>query len=108
MSNDDDWANQVRSAIVRAGERAWQLPMDRDFEEALKSNVADCKNAPGVRYGGSITGAKFLEQFVGGIPWVHLDIAGPAWVEKESPAKDAGGTGAYVRSLVELAQGYSN
>jgi leucyl aminopeptidase len=107
MSNNDAWANQVRSAIVRAGERAWQLPMDRDFEEALKSNVADCKNAPGIRYGGSITGGKFLEQFVAGIPWAHLDIAGPAWAEKESPAKDAGGTGAYVRSLIELAHEYS-
>ncbi len=106
MSNNNDWAGQVRSAILGAGERAWQLPMDRDFEEALKSNVADCKNAPGVRYGGSITGAKFLEQFVAAIPWVHLDIAGPAWAEKESPAKDPGGTGAYVRSLIELAHGY--
>jgi leucyl aminopeptidase len=106
MSNDDAWANRVRSAIVAAGERAWQLPMDRDFEEALKSNVADCKNAPGVRYGGAITGGKFLEQFVNKVPWAHLDIAGPAWADEESPAKDAGGTGAYVRSLIELAHQY--
>ncbi len=106
MSNDDAWANRVRSAITNAGERAWQLPMDRDFEEALKSNVADCKNAPGVRYGGAITGAKFLEQFVNKIPWVHLDIAGPAWADEESATRDAGGTGAYVRSLIELASQY--
>lgn len=106
MSNEDEWANRVRSAVLAAGERAWQLPMDADFDEALKSNVADCKNHPGVRYGGAITGAKFLEQFVQGIPWVHLDIAGPAWAERESPAKDAGGTGAYVRSLIELAHQY--
>ncbi|MCE9530019.1 MAG: leucyl aminopeptidase [Planctomycetes bacterium] len=107
MSNDDGWAGKVLGAIRQSGERAWQLPMDRDFEEALKSNVADCKNAPGVRYGGSITGGKFLEQFVNKIPWVHLDIAGPAWAEKESAAKDAGGTGAYVRSLIELAHVYA-
>ncbi len=108
MSNNDNWASDVQSAITRAGERAWQLPMDADFEEALKSKVADCKNAPGVRYGGAITGGKFLQQFVGDIPWVHLDIAGPAWTEKESAAKDAGGTGAYVRSLIELAHAYAN
>ena len=103
MSNNDAWSEQVRTAIAHAGERAWPLPMDKDFEEFLKSNVADCKNAPGVRYGGSITAAKFLEQFVDKIPWVHLDIAGPAWADHESPAKDCGGTGAYVRSLIELA-----
>ena len=80
--------------------------MDADFEEALKSNVADCKNAPGVRYGGAITGGKFLEQFVGKVPWVHLDIAGPAWADRDSAARDAGGTGAYVRSLIELAYAY--
>jgi leucyl aminopeptidase len=106
MSNDDAWAGQVRAAVLAAGERAWQLPMDADFDQALISNVADCKNAPGVRYGGAITGGKFLEQFVNKIPWVHLDIAGPSWAEKESPSKDAGGTGAYVRSLIHLALEY--
>jgi leucyl aminopeptidase len=107
MSNDDVWAGRVRRAILDAGERAWQLPMDADFEEALQSNVADYKNAPGVRFGGAITGGKFLEQFVNKIPWVHLDIAGPAWADKESTSKDAGGTGAYVRSLIELALQYA-
>jgi leucyl aminopeptidase len=108
MSNDNAWAADVLSAITRAGERAWQLPMDEDFDEALKSKVADCKNAPGTRYGGAITGAKFLQQFVNDIPWVHLDIAGPAWAEDESAAKDSGGTGAYVRGLIELAHSYSS
>lgn len=107
MSNDNDWAGNVLAAITRAGERAWQLPMDEDFDEALKSKVADCKNAPGVRYGGAITGGKFLQQFVNGIPWVHLDIAGPAWADKDSAAKDSGGTGAYVRGLIELAHAYT-
>lgn len=108
MSNNDKWASEVQDAIARAGERAWRLPMDDDFNEALKSKVADCKNAPPNRYGGAITGGKFLQQFVNDIPWVHLDIAGPAWVEKESAAKDAGGTGAYVRGLIELASAYSS
>jgi len=106
MDNQNEWGTRVLEAIRAAGERAWPLPMDKDFEEALQSKVADFKNAPGVRYGGAITGGKFLEQFVNGIPWVHLDIAGPAWAEKDSASKDSGGTGAYVRSLIELACRY--
>ena len=108
MGNDDAWSADVLAAITRAGERAWQLPMDDDFEEALKSKVADCKNAAGHRYGGATNGAKFLQQFVNDIPWVHLDIAGPAWAERDSAIKDAGGTGAYVRGLIELAHAYGS
>jgi leucyl aminopeptidase len=106
MTNDDAWGERVRTAITRAGERAWPLPMDADFEELLKSPVADWKNVPPSRYGGAIAAGKFLQQFVAGAPWVHLDIAGPAWVEHEGPARDPGGTGAFVRSLVELAATY--
>jgi leucyl aminopeptidase len=77
--------------------------MDSDFDALLKSNVADIKNVSGSRYGGATIGAKFLQPFVNDVPWVHLDIAGPAWNDHETPMCDAGGTGAYVRSLVELA-----
>ena len=98
MSNDEVWARRVREAVTRAGERAWALPMDADFEELLKSKVADLKNAPPSRYGGAIAGGKFLEQFVAEVPWVHLDIAGPAWADHDGPTRDAGGTGAFVRS----------
>jgi leucyl aminopeptidase len=76
------------------------------YEEALKSNVADLKNAPGNRFGGAITAAKFLEQFVSGRPWAHLDIAGPAWADKETAVQDAGGTGYGVRTMIELAMQY--
>ena len=103
MGNDEAWTGEVLSAAKRAGERAWPLPLWPIYEEALKSNVADLKNAPGNRYGGAITAAKFLEQFAGGKPWAHLDIAGPAWVERETATQDAGGTGYGVRTLVELA-----
>jgi leucyl aminopeptidase len=106
MGNDDSWTGSVLAAAHRAGERAWQLPLWPLYEEALKSNVADLKNAPGSRYGGAINAAKFLEQFVDGRPWVHLDIAGPAWTEKESATLDAGGTGYGVRTMVELAMRY--
>jgi leucyl aminopeptidase len=106
MSNNEPWAERVLAAAQRAGEKAWPLPMFPHYGELIKSTVADIKNTGGTRYGGAITAAKFLEEFVGGVPWAHLDIAGPAWAEHESPAQDAGGTGCFVRTLVELAQGY--
>jgi leucyl aminopeptidase len=106
MTNDAAWGERVRGAALRVGERAWPLPMDPDFDELLKSKVADLKNVPPNRYGGAIAGGKFLEQFVGGVPWVHLDIAGPAWADHDTATRDAGGTGAFVRSLVELAATY--
>jgi leucyl aminopeptidase len=106
MGNDQNWTDAVSAAANRAGERAWQLPLWPIYEEALKSNVADLKNAPGTRYGGAINAAKFLEQFVAGKPWAHLDIAGPAWVEREIATHDAGGTGFGVRTMIELAMAY--
>jgi leucyl aminopeptidase len=108
MTNNDAWGQRVRNAATRAGERAWPLPMDADFGDLLKSRVADLKNVPPSRYGGAIAGGKFLQQFVGDTPWVHLDIAGPAWAEHEAPARDPGGTGAFVRTLIELAVNYGD
>jgi leucyl aminopeptidase len=108
MTNNTVWGERIRAAALRSGERVWPLPMDADFENMLKSNVADLKNIPPSRYGGAIAGGKFLEQFVDGRPWVHLDIAGPAWADHESATRDPGGTGAFVRTLIELAATYSN
>ncbi|MBV9122515.1 MAG: leucyl aminopeptidase, partial [Planctomycetes bacterium] len=108
MSNHPSWSDQVLSATARAGERAWPLPMFPLYDPLIKSHVADMKNTGGTRYGGAITAAKLLEQFVGQVPWAHLDIAGPAWAEDESPTRDPGGTGSFVRTLVELARGYSS
>jgi leucyl aminopeptidase len=107
MSNDEAWAARVLAAANRAGERAWPLPMFPHYGELIKSPIADIKNTGGTRYGGAITAAKFLEEFVEKVPWAHLDIAGPAWAEHESPVRDAGGTGCFVRTLVELAREYA-
>lgn len=107
MSNNDDWSQQVLAAGNAVGEKAWPLPMFPQFGEMIKSDVADMKNTGGSRYGGAITAAKLLEEFVNGVPWVHLDIAGPAWAERESSSRDAGGTGCFVRTLVELARNYA-
>ena len=106
MGNDDGWVGRVLDASKRAGEMAWQLPMSPHYGDLIKSPVADMKNTGGTRYGGAITAAKLLEQFVGEVPWAHLDIAGPAWAEHESATRDAGGTGCFVRTLVELAREY--
>ena len=107
MSNHEDWSKRVKDAAESAGERVWPLPMFPLYGEMIKSSVADIKNTGGSRYAGAISAAKFLEEFVGTTPWVHLDIAGPAFAEKEGPTRDAGGTGCMVRTLVELARRYA-
>jgi leucyl aminopeptidase len=106
MTNDDAWGDRILAAVRAAGERAWKLPMDASYDALIKSKVADMRNTGGGRWGGAIAGGKFLEQFVGGAKWVHLDIAGPAWAENETPALDPGGTGSMVRAIVEMANGF--
>ena len=103
FSNDEPFAQAVQAACRQSGERVWRLPLDDDFQDALKSHVADLKNVGG-KWGGAITAAKFLQQFVGETPWVHLDIAGPSWADSDGATRDVGGTGCYVRSLVALAE----
>jgi leucyl aminopeptidase len=103
MTNDETWGQRVQAAAQAVGERAWPLPMFPHYAEMIKSDVADIKNTGGSRYAGAITAAKFLEEFVAGVPWVHLDIAGPAWAERENATRASGGTGCFVRTLVELA-----
>ena len=94
-------AGRILAACKQSGERAWRLPLDDDFNEAIKSGIADLKNV-GNRWGGAITAAKFLEAFVAEVPWVHLDIAGPSWADADSSTRDAGGTGCFVRTLVSF------
>jgi len=106
MSNNDAWSKKVLAAADAAGEKAWPLPMFPHFKEMIKSNIADIKNTGGSRYAGAISAAKFLEEFVGDTPWVHLDIAGPSWADSENATREPGGTGCFVRTLVELARGY--
>jgi leucyl aminopeptidase len=103
FSNDESFAADVAGASKATGERTWRLPLDDDFFDLIKSSVADIKNVGG-KWGGSITAAKFLQQFVDGRPWVHLDIAGPSWADSESPTRDSGGTGCFVRTLVKLVE----
>jgi leucyl aminopeptidase len=104
FTNDQACCDALAAAARTVGEPVWQLPMYADYGDQIKSDVADIKNVGEGRWGGAITAAKFLERFVGGIPWTHVDIAGPAYAEKPRPWTDGGGTGVMVRSLVELAR----
>lgn len=88
-----------------AGEKLWQLPLVKEYREELKSGIADMKNIGG-SYGGAITAALILQEFVGDAPWAHLDIAGPAFAEKEITTCPKGGTGFGVRTLLKFLSSY--
>ncbi|MDA1183239.1 MAG: leucyl aminopeptidase [Acidobacteria bacterium] len=98
----DAWVNRVKQASERAGERSWPMPVFDDYKELFKSEIADFANTGG-RAGGAITAALFIKEFTGGLPWVHLDIAGTAWAEQATPYQPTGATGTGVRTLAELA-----
>ena len=102
FSNDKALAEKVVTAATAEGEKMWEMPLDKDYKELNKSEVADISNIGQDRYGGAITAALFLEEFVDGKPWVHLDIAGPAFSAKGNKLSPAGGTGFGVRSMLKL------
>ncbi|MCP4508887.1 MAG: leucyl aminopeptidase [Fuerstiella sp.] len=104
FSNSSALNDRITDAAAATGEFFWPMPMHKHFEPLLKSDVADCKNV-GPRWGGAVTAAKFLEKFVGETPWVHLDIAGPAWADSGAAWQDSGGTASCVRTLIEVFRG---
>jgi leucyl aminopeptidase len=101
LGTDDKLKAQVRAAAEETGEKLWELPLWEDYAELLKSDVADFKNTGG-RAGGAISAAVFLSKFVGKYPWVHLDIAGPAWRKAGKPYIPKGASGIGVRLLVRF------
>jgi leucyl aminopeptidase len=109
MGTDESLIDEIESAGKLAGEQVWPLPLPKGYRKQLDSTVADMKNI-GTRYGGALTAGLFLQEFVAaGIPWAHVDIAGPAFAEDGSdPQKPKGGTGFGVRMLVALAAGRAN
>ena len=113
MSNNDEFAAKVADAAEQAGERVWRMPLPADYRSMVDSPVADMKNIGGP-YAGALTAGLILQEFVGNvgkdgdpIPWVHLDIAGPAWTDGEDVENRKGGTGFGVRTLVSLARTYA-
>jgi leucyl aminopeptidase len=103
FSNDDDFYNRFNASLKASGEKMWRLPVEDDYREMIKSNIADIVNSGG-RWGGAVTAAMFLKEFVGDTPWIHLDIAGVAWTEEAKPWIAKGPSGIPVRSLVEFVR----
>ncbi len=104
-ANQRGWAGEISAAAERAGERVWEMPLFPEYRELIRSQIADLANSAGKAGApaGSIAGAMFISEFVSEkTAWAHLDIAGPAWQPKETPALGFGATGVLVRTLVEI------
>lgn len=105
MTNNDDFLKDFMKSAKKAGEKVWQMPTFDEYKELIKSKIADLKNTGG-KTAGSITAALFVGAFAEETPWIHLDIAGTAWSDKETNLNQHGGTGTMVRSLVQIAKHY--
>jgi leucyl aminopeptidase len=103
MSNDDAFAERFLHLVDDVGERYWRLPLFPEYEQQIKSDIADLKNTGG-RPAGAETAGTFLKNFVAGTPWIHLDVAGTAYLDNESPYLAKGPTGTPVRAFVALAE----
>ncbi|MGB7266425.1 MAG: leucyl aminopeptidase [Terracidiphilus sp.] len=105
FSNDDPTYAQFNNAVAISGEKFWRLPIGDEYADLIKSDIADIKNTGG-RYGGASTAAEFLHAFAEDTPWIHLDIAGVAWVEDSRPYIAKGPSGIAVRSILEWVRTY--
>ncbi len=103
MGNDRDLVRQLLDAGEEAGEPGWELPLWSPYRKKIDSDVADVKNI-GDRYGGAITAALFLKEFVGDVPWAHMDVAGTAFSEKAGDYWPKGATGNPVRTIVRFVE----
>jgi leucyl aminopeptidase len=106
FANDDDMYNRFHSANAKAGEKMWRMPLDDEYKEQIRSSIADIVNSGG-RWGGAITAAMFLKEFAEDTPWIHLDIAGTAWMEDQKPWIAKGPSGIALRSLVEFVKSFA-
>ncbi|WP_195926003.1 leucyl aminopeptidase [Sarcina ventriculi] len=106
VTNNDNFYKELEKAFISTGEKMWNLPNFDDYKTLIKSDIADLKNTGG-RYGGTITAGLFVGEFVENKPWLHLDIAGPAYITVPWDYCPKGGTGAGVRTLYELAKNRS-
>jgi leucyl aminopeptidase len=105
FANNEEMYERFSRALKSAGEKMWRMPLDADYLEMIRSGIADIMNTGG-RWGGAITAAMFLKEFVDETPWIHLDIAGVAWMEENKPWIAKGPSGIAVRSLVEFVRGF--
>jgi leucyl aminopeptidase len=106
FSNDDETFEKFNSALTISGEKVWRLPLGDEYYEQIRSDIADIRNTGGSRWGGAITAAEFLHVFADETPWIHLDIAGMAWIEDSRPYIAKGPSGFGVRSILEWVRSY--
>src|SRR5215475_5036072 len=106
FTNDDNMYERIHKANVEAGEKMWRLPLDDEYKDQIRSSIADIMNTGG-RWGGAITAAMFLKEFAEDTPWIHLDIAGTAWMEDQKPWIAKGPSGIALRSLVEFVKSFA-
>ena len=106
FANDDPMYERFRRALDKAGEKFWRLPLGEEYKDLIRSNIADIMNSGG-RWGGASSAAMFLKEFAEDTPWLHLDIAGTAWMDDPKPWIAKGPSGIAVRSLVELVKDFA-
>jgi len=102
FGTDARFTERLLSSARAAGEQMWPMPLDDDYREMIKSTIADIQNVGSGKGGGAVTAAMFLKEFAGDTPWVHLDIAGTAWIDEAKPWAAKGASGVAVRTLVDL------
>ena len=107
FANNEEIYQRFAKALDRSGEKMWRLPVDEEYKEMIRSGIADIVNSGG-RWGGAVTAAMFLKEFVDQTPWIHLDIAGVAWMEEHKSWIAKGPTGIAVRSLVEFVRSFDS
>src|SRR6185437_8179176 len=107
FANDEGVYQHFTNALQRSGEKFWRLPLDQEYLDMIRSNIADIMNTGG-RWGGASTAAVFLKEFAEETPWVHLDIAGTAWIDENKSWIAKGPSGIAVRSIVEWVKSYDN
>jgi leucyl aminopeptidase len=108
FASDDDVVQTVMAAAMRGGEQLWNMPLEVEYRAFIDSDIADIRNTASERFGGAITAALFLKEFVGDVPWAHIDIAGPARASSAEHYLQKGGTGFGVRTLIEIARTYAD
>ncbi len=106
FANDDAIYERFHKANQEAGEKMWRLPLDEEYMDQIRSSIADIMNTGG-RWGGAINAAMFLQEFAEETPWIHLDIAGTAWMEEQKPWIAKGPSGIALRSLVEFVRSFA-
>ena len=106
FGSEDAFTERLLASARAAGEKMWRMPLDDDYRELIKSTIADIQNVGSGKGGGAITAAMFLKEFAGTTPWIHLDIAGTAWLDDAKPWAAKGASGVAVRTLIEFVMNF--